>query len=89
MITIAMKRCALLAFCLCGCGSEQATRDEQPTDTTHVYMGDRWNCPQLACDISAAEYVWLPLVISGTTMTLDWYDTWYINVATGAWSTTP
>jgi hypothetical protein len=56
--------------------------------TTYVYVGDRWDCPQAACDLSMSKYVWLPLAINGSTMTLTWYDSWFVNPATGAWSTT-
>lgn len=52
--------------------------------TTYVFMGDRW-CEGCFGD---SVYVWLPLTINGTTVTMDWYAQWTIDVATGAWGVT-
>jgi hypothetical protein len=57
--------------------------------TTYIYIGDRWDCPQNACDLSMSKYVWLPLTISGSTMLMAWYDTWYLDIQKGTWSLTP
>jgi Glycosyl hydrolases family 43 len=57
--------------------------------STYIYMGDRWDCAKDNCDLSMSKYVWLPLSINGTTMTLDWYDTWYLDLDTGTWSAQP
>jgi hypothetical protein len=54
--------------------------------TTYVWIGDRWDCPQSKCDLSTSTYAWLPLVISGSTMTLNWYNTWYLDLTAGTWS---
>jgi hypothetical protein len=54
--------------------------------TTYVWIGDRWNCPQSKCDLSISSYAWLPLVISGSTMTLNWYNSWTLDTAAGTWS---
>ncbi len=56
------------------------------SSTTYVWIGDRWDCPQSKCDLSTSTYAWLPLVISGSTMTLNWYNTWYLDTAAGTWS---
>ena len=49
--------------------------------TTYMYMGDRWSFPKQA---SAATYVWQPLTISGTTISIPKYtDTWQMNTLTG------
>ncbi|TDZ13346.1 hypothetical protein C8035_v004418 [Colletotrichum spinosum] len=47
-----------------------------------VYMGDRWHSTNLA----ASTYIWLPLAFDGTTVTLDWHDSWTVDVAAGTWS---
>ncbi|KAF6815910.1 glycosyl hydrolase family 43 protein [Colletotrichum musicola] len=47
-----------------------------------VYMGDRWHSTNLA----ASTYIWLPLNFDGTTVTLDWHDSWNVDLAAGTWS---
>jgi hypothetical protein len=54
--------------------------------TTYIWIGDRWDCPQSKCDLQSSTYAWLPLEISGTTMTLDWDDPWFLDVSAGTWS---
>ncbi|WP_163407406.1 family 43 glycosylhydrolase [Flavobacterium ajazii] len=50
-------------------------------DTTYMFMGDRWSFPKQA---SSATYVWQPLVISGTSISIPEYkDSWEINTITG------
>lgn len=50
-------------------------------DTTYLFMGDRWSFPRQA---SAATYVWQPLNISGTSVSIPTYQqAWKINTATG------
>jgi len=53
--------------------------------TTYVFMGDRW-CEGCFGD---SVYIWLPLKINGTTVTLDWYDSWTLDANTGAWAPVP
>ena len=58
-------------------------------DTTYVYVADRWNCtsPDNYCNFYAnCTYVFLPLLVNGSTLTLDNYSTWYLNVPAGTWS---
>ncbi len=50
--------------------------------TVYMYMGDRWDANQ----ISDSTYVWLPLAISGTSVSMADYSTWYLNVPAGTWS---
>jgi hypothetical protein len=50
--------------------------------TTYVYAGDRWQDP----DLLGSKYIWLPLKLSGTSLSLDYYDAWQINLRTGEWS---
>jgi hypothetical protein len=53
--------------------------------TTFVFMGDRWN----AADLGGSTYVWLPLAVNGTTLSLTWYGSWHLDVATGRWTAGP
>ncbi|MFJ9123129.1 hypothetical protein ACIRJS_03490 [Streptomyces sp. NPDC102340] len=36
--------------------------------TTYIYAGDRWNTD----DLGSSPLVWLPLSLSGTTVTVGW-----------------
>ncbi|OHE94374.1 glycosyl hydrolase family 43 protein [Colletotrichum orchidophilum] len=47
-----------------------------------IYMGDRWHSTNLA----ASTYIWLPLQFDGTTVTLNWHDSWNLDTAAGTWS---
>ena len=54
-------------------------------ETTYLFMGDRWAFPHQK---SAATYVWQPLLVSGTTISLpDYKQSWKIDTKTGKWST--
>ena len=54
---------------------------EGSKDTTYMFMGDRWAFPKQA---SAATYVWQPLTMSGTSISIPAYvDAWQINTSTG------
>jgi len=49
--------------------------------TTYMYMGDRWSYPYQA---SAATYVWQPMEVSGTTLSIPEYkEAWQVNTKTG------
>ncbi|HXU61586.1 MAG TPA: discoidin domain-containing protein, partial [Polyangia bacterium] len=50
--------------------------------TTYIFAGDRWQDP----DLVGSKYIWIPLQISGTTVTLNDDIQWQLNVTTGAWS---
>ena len=50
--------------------------------TTYIFAGDRWQDP----DLVGSKYIWLPLKISGTSLTLDYYAEWQLDVTTGRWS---
>jgi hypothetical protein len=52
--------------------------------TTYIYAGDRWQDP----DLVGSKYIWLPLKISGTSLSLDYYAEWQLNLTTGRWSAT-
>lgn len=50
-------------------------------NTTYMFMGDRWSFPKQA---SSATYVWQPLLISGTSLSMPTYqEAWQINTVTG------
>jgi hypothetical protein len=54
---------------------------EGTTDTTYLLMGDRWSFPRQA---SAATYVWQPLTVSGTSLSIPNYlEGWQLNSSTG------
>ncbi|QHV94308.1 family 43 glycosylhydrolase [Spirosoma endbachense] len=53
-------------------------------ETTYMYMGDRWSFPRQA---SSATYVWQPLSVSGTSLSLPTYrEAWRIDLKTGTTS---
>ena len=50
-------------------------------ETTYMFMGDRWSFPKQA---SAATYVWQPLTVSGTAVSIPEYkQAWTIDLLTG------
>jgi hypothetical protein len=50
-------------------------------ETAYMFMGDRWSFPKQA---SSATYVWQPLLISGTSLSMPIYqEAWKINTVTG------
>jgi hypothetical protein len=48
--------------------------------TSYVFLGDRWNSGNLA----DSRYVWDPLSISGTTVSMSCRTSWTIDTATGS-----
>lgn len=50
--------------------------------TTYVYTGDRWNTSNLG----ASAILWLPLIVSGTSLSLAWHNAWSLDTTTGNWS---
>lgn len=54
---------------------------EGSKETTYLFMGDRWSFPKQA---SAATYIWQPLTVSGTSLSIPKYrEAGQINIATG------
>jgi hypothetical protein len=49
--------------------------------TTFMFMGDRWQ----PASLGTSPYIWLPLTVKGSTVSLAWHDRWYIDTATGTW----
>jgi len=43
---------------------------------------DRWQDP----DLVSSKYIWIPIQISGTSLTLNDYTQWQLDLGTGAWS---
>lgn len=53
-------------------------------DTTYLFLGDRWAFPR---QNSAATYVWQPLLVTNTSISLpDYKQSWKIDLATGSWT---
>ena len=53
-------------------------------DGNVMYMGDRW----VSKDLASSTYIWLPLTISGTTVTMKNQVNWVPNLAANtAWAT--
>jgi len=54
---------------------------EGSKDTMYMFMGDRWSFPRQAF---AATYVWQPLIISDTLLSMPLYqEAWQINTVNG------
>ncbi|CAH7686879.1 glycosyl hydrolase family 43 protein [Phakopsora pachyrhizi] len=47
--------------------------------TSFIYAGDRW----FPKSLGESTYIWLPLLIQGTKISLIWADIWSINSKTG------
>jgi len=47
--------------------------------TTYIYAGDRWQDP----DLASSKYIWLPLVVNGTKLTMSNATQWSLNLGTG------
>jgi hypothetical protein len=50
--------------------------------TTYIYAGDRWN----PSNLSMSQYVWAPLTVNGTSMSMNYSDQWSLNLGTGVWT---
>jgi hypothetical protein len=47
--------------------------------TTFMFMGDRWRPDSLG----TSPYIWLPLTVKGTSVSLPWHARWFIDTTTG------
>ncbi|KAF4979129.1 hypothetical protein FZEAL_4619 [Fusarium zealandicum] len=55
----------------------------QPLGTNKaIYIGDRW----VQSNLAASTYVWLPLDVSGTKVSLKWRDSWTLDASKGTWA---
>jgi hypothetical protein len=52
--------------------------------TAFVYAGDRWT----TSDLGSSPMVWLPMTLSGTTVSVGWQRSWTLDTTTGTWSGT-
>jgi len=52
------------------------------SSTTYVLLADRWNSGNLA----DSRYIWLPLTLNGTTVSMTCATSWKLDVTTGTWS---
>ncbi|KAH3743676.1 family 43 glycosylhydrolase [Pelomyxa schiedti] len=50
--------------------------------TTYMFLGDRW----VSTDLANSRYVWEPLTIQGTTVSMLCYESWTIDTDTGLWA---
>jgi hypothetical protein len=59
-----------------GTGRETTFRSQSTEliehDGTLIYMGDRWN----QRDLGDSRYIWLPLLIKGDSVRMEWLDKW-------------
>jgi hypothetical protein len=49
--------------------------------TTYMFMGDRW----IPSSLGKSTYIWLPLTVKGTSVSMSWHAKWFIDTATGLW----
>ncbi|KAF7534704.1 hypothetical protein G7054_g6015 [Neopestalotiopsis clavispora] len=56
-----------------------------PLGSSAIYMGDRW----VSSNLMRSTYVWLPLTISGTSISMANYVNWVPNVSAGTWAAGP
>jgi len=50
--------------------------------TTFIYASDRWQDP----DLKSSKYIWLPLTVNGTTLSMDYHADWQLDLDAGRWS---
>lgn len=66
--------------------NSQTTYILKTSETSAIYLGDRW----LKDNLMASTYVWLPLTISGTSVTMKNFVSWVPGRATfSSWSNPP
>ena len=51
------------------------------TATAYVFLGDRWNSNNL----TDSRYVWQPLTIKGTTVSMTCPTSWTLDTSAGTW----
>ncbi|KAI0134253.1 galactan 1,3-beta-galactosidase [Xylariales sp. AK1849] len=56
-----------------------------PLGDSGIYMGDRW----VSSNLMRSTYVWLPLTISGTTVTMANHVNWTPDASAGTWAAGP
>ncbi|KAK3904488.1 glycosyl hydrolase [Staphylotrichum tortipilum] len=65
--------------------NSQTTYILKTSESSAVYMGDRW----LKDNLQASSYVWLPLTISGTSVSMKNFVSWVPTSNFAAWQNPP
>ncbi|KAK3384126.1 glycosyl hydrolase [Lasiosphaeria ovina] len=65
--------------------NSQTTYILKTGESSAIYMGDRW----LKDNLMASSYVWLPLSISGTSVSMKNYVSWVPTSSFAAWQAPP
>jgi hypothetical protein len=65
--------------------NSQTTYILKTSESTAIYMGDRW----LKNDLRSSSYIWLPLSISGTSVTMKNSEAWVPTANPAAWQARP
>ena len=50
--------------------------------TTYLYAGDRWT----TANLGTSPLIWLPMTVSGTTVTVGWQRSWTLDTSAGTWA---
>jgi hypothetical protein len=50
--------------------------------TTYLYAGDRWT----TADLGASPLVWLPMTLSGDSVSVGWQNSYTVDTTAGTWS---
>ncbi|KAM7185338.1 Glycosyl hydrolase, five-bladed beta-propellor domain containing protein [Rhypophila sp. PSN 637] len=65
--------------------NSQTTYILKTSETSAIYMGDRW----LSDNLMASTYIWLPLKISGTSVTMKNFVSWVPTSNFASWQNPP
>ena len=65
--------------------NSQTTYILKTSESSAIYMGDRW----LKDNLMASSYVWLPLSISGTSVSMKNFVSWVPTTNLAAWQSPP
>ncbi|KAH6612857.1 glycosyl hydrolase [Chaetomium sp. MPI-SDFR-AT-0129] len=65
--------------------NSQTTYILKTSDSTALYFGDRW----ISSNLPASTYIWLPLTISGTSVTMKNFVSWVPTTNFAAWQSPP
>jgi len=65
--------------------NSQTTYILKTSDSSAIYLGDRW----LKDDLKSSSYIWLPLTISGTSVSMKNFVSWVPTSNFAAWQNPP
>lgn len=65
--------------------NSQTTYILKTSDSTALYFGDRW----ISSNLPASTYIWLPLTISGTSVSMKNFVSWVPTTDFAAWQSPP